>query len=536
MTTSQLLASLLVVLAACGGPDARPFPTRAPLAADPDMTPFSPKPAKFVSPQVWDTVDNLLFEPLTNVLAVRAPRRAPNATALDEVADSSWFTNRVDRLAASDDLTVWRRGPCDDNPSLEGPWTIVGGKPNGANPGFMLQSPAGEKYLFKLDSPESQGRASTADLVGSRLYWAAGYNAPCNRVAWVDPAKLQIAPNAMTEDFVGNDVPFTRAMLQFALGKGLTREDGKIRGSLSSLIPGPGLGPWTDFGTRPDDPNDIIPHEDRRELRGSYILAALLSHYDAREQNTYDVWVPTEGKDRGYVRHYMLDFGDCLGSKSTRSRVWRRRSHAYEVDWKIAFQELVTLGALDRVWRDPQLGPSGEAFGYYDAEHFDPDSFRTAYPFGPLTRLTEADAAWGARILARISPAAIAAIVDEAKLSDPLIRKTLLDILLGRREALLRRYLGTLSPLANPAVEVTGSTAQLCVRDRVVDAKMSDLASRPLSATLDGRALTVTEHCAALPQTSGPYVTVELRAGPQRPLRVHLATVGSTYAVVGVDR
>ena len=538
MTTNRIaIAPLalvgLVGLATCGSNELRPFPLRAPLAADPDMTPFAPKPAKFESPAVWDTVDNLLFEPLTSALALRSSRRAPNVTALDEVADSSWFTNRVDTLAAAEDLSVWRKGACTDDPRIEGELTVIGGKPNGANPGFMLQDANGDKFLYKLDDRASGGRASTADLIGSRLYYAAGYFAPCNRVAFIDPAKIKVSPKAMTEDFVGKKVPFTKEMLAFAMNKGLKRADGKVRGSLSTLIEGPGLGPWTDFGVRPDDPNDVIPHEDRRELRGSYIFAALLSHYDAREQNTYDVWV---GKDRGYVRHYMLDFGDCLGSSSTRPRVWRRRSHVYEIDWSTALVDFITLGALDRPWRDPHFGPTGTALGYYNSEDFDPEQFRTAYPFGPFTHLTEADAAWGARILARMSPAAISAVVDEAQLTDPVIRKTLLDVILARREALLRRYLSKLSPLANPVVEVTGTVAQLCVRDRMVDAKLSDMQSRPLTATLDGRALAVIEHCAQLPQASGPYAIVELRAGPEAPLRVHLGTIGQHYAVVGLDR
>jgi hypothetical protein len=60
------------------------------------------------------------------------------------------------------------------------------------------------------------------------------------------------------------------------------RPDGTYRALASKLLPGKPVGPFQYFGTRPDDPNDIFPHENRRELRGLRVFAAWLNHDDSR--------------------------------------------------------------------------------------------------------------------------------------------------------------------------------------------------------------------------------------------------------------
>ena len=64
----------------------------------------------------------------------------------------------------------------------------------------------------------------------------------------------------------------------------------------------------------PTIPNDIFPHEHRRELRGMRVFAAWLNHDDSRAINSLDVLVGQPG--RRHVRHYLIDFGSTLGSGS----------------------------------------------------------------------------------------------------------------------------------------------------------------------------------------------------------------------------
>ena len=78
-----------------------------------------------------------------------------------------------------------------------------------------------------------------------------------------------------------------RAKLYFLrdrVGKAVRLKDGRVRALASRFLPGRPLGPFRYEGVRSDDPNDVIPHQNRRELRGGRLLAAWLNHHDAREQ------------------------------------------------------------------------------------------------------------------------------------------------------------------------------------------------------------------------------------------------------------
>ena len=185
-------------------------------------------------------------------------------------------------------------------------WTIVEAKPNGANPGFFIEAPSG-RYLLKFDGQVQPQRATSADIIGSRFYWNAGYHAPCNQIVYFDPSILRIGEGATTEDVYGNDVPINAADIARVLDAGFRLRNGLVRVSASAFLPGRPIGPFEYEGTRGDDPNDRVPHEHRRELRGNKILAAWLNHHDAREQNSLDVWIEAD-ENRGYLRHYMIDF------------------------------------------------------------------------------------------------------------------------------------------------------------------------------------------------------------------------------------
>src|SRR6185295_10270412 len=122
--------------------------------------------------------------------------------------------------------------------------------------------------------------------------------------------------------------PFDRAALQKVFD-GAGHRGEYLRFQASAWLPGYLLGPFRYEKTRDDDPNDVIAHEDRRELRGARLLAAWLNHFDAREQNSMDSWIsPGHEKNgelsSGFVRHYYLDMSDCLGSEWAWDGISRR--------------------------------------------------------------------------------------------------------------------------------------------------------------------------------------------------------------------
>src|SRR5690606_40828911 len=128
------------------------------------------------------------------------------------------------------------------------------------------------------------------------------------------PAVLRLKPGLTATDNTGVTRPFDEERLAWVLKQAKRRGD-LVRMQASAWLPGYLLGPFRYEGTRGDDPNDIIPHEDRRDLRGGRVLAAWLNHFDAREQNTMDSWIAARpdapDSSPGHVRHFHLDTSDC---------------------------------------------------------------------------------------------------------------------------------------------------------------------------------------------------------------------------------
>jgi hypothetical protein len=551
-------SALLAGLVACASAPA-PFPQSPPLWHDPDQVPYGPPPEEYISPMVWDVADQTIFYPLARVFAVDPAGESTNVNALDEVPDSSWFTNRIGLFGMTPAEVAL--GPCaagsSDPPT---PWQVTGAKPNGANPGFIIKDASGQRHLVKFDGTVQGPRATSADVVVSKLYHAAGYTVPCNRVVHFQKADVTVREGAKAETASGAEEPLTQKHLDEVFAKALVLPDGRLRASTSLFLTGKPIGPFTYQGTLDGDPNDVIPHQDRRELRGMRLLAAWTQHFDAREQNTLSMWI-AESEAQGYVRHGVIDFGDCFGSIWEPPTLGRRLGYSHYFDLSETFADWFTLGIRQRPWDDARFGASGKVFGYFQVENFEADEWKGGYPNPAFSRMSERDGAWMARIIAQFGDAHLRELVSIARLESPALDAELLRILSGRRDRVLERYLTRLSPLSLPAMR-SGTSAELCLRDLAAQSGVRRGHGRGYAVTVHGRdpaggaaqrlepVRAVAGHrlCATLPRVPGAsekapsYLVVDWVSQsegypPEFPARVHVFDLGPRgFQIVGLER
>lgn len=530
---SRRVVGLALLLAACGAPAQR-FPLRPVMWVDDDRRPFAGRPAEIDTPAQWDRIDHSIFRPLAEVFLYERDREAVDVNALDEVPSSSWFTNRIGFVPMRPARIA--RGAC-TGAAPPGPFTVTRAKTSGTSPGLFVRDAAGGQHLLKVDFDLPE-RGTAADSIATRLFWAAGYETPCNRVIFLGPEDLVLGDGEHAPSL--EDVERT-------LRPALHLPDGTIRASLSELLPGTPIGGWTFSGQRPDDANDVVPHEDRREVRGMLVLSAWLNHIDSRAENNLDMWV--EGADgRGWVQHYVLDAGDSFGQIFPESLTMSQSfGLSHYVDFQHMLEDFLTLGIAERPWLGAQRGEAGDVFGFFDVARFDANDWRNGYPNPAFERATERDRAWMARVLARFEEPHLRAAIATGRFRRAETGEELLRILLGRRARLLERYLTRVSPLTFPRV----TDGRLCLRDVAVESGLRTVRRYeavampgwpterrlPLTARREGSAA-----CVPLPPRGGEdYWVIDVVAstpGRERtgPARVHLYALDDGWRVVGLER
>ena len=155
-------------------------------------------------------------------------------------------------------------------------------------PGFVIVDSRGNQYLLKFDSPQFAELSSAADVIGSKLFYALGYNTPENYLATMRREALVIDPTTRIDDRDGRPRPMTPRDLDDLLKRAARNSDGTYRVLASKGLSGRPLGPFRYYGTRPDDPNDLVPHQHRRELRALRVFGAWTNLTDLKAANTLD--------------------------------------------------------------------------------------------------------------------------------------------------------------------------------------------------------------------------------------------------------
>jgi len=418
-----------------------------PLLVDDDRALDASGAAVMNGSNAYDFVEHTFMGP-----GDRRDVKAMNVNTVDEVPDSTWFTNRIGRRTMPLDEIV--RGPnVSSDPNIDG-WPVVEGKSRGITPGYRVMSPDGQLYQVKFDPPEHPEMASGAEVIGAAIYHALGYHVVQGYIVEVDPRAVVVDPAATTVDLTGRKRSMTRKDIDAVFRKAARLPNGKYRATLSRFAEGKPLGYFKYYGTRPDDPNDIHPHEHRRELRGSRVFAAWLNHDDSRGLNSLDMLEGPPG--RQYIKHYMFDFGSIMGSGSTQAQV-PRAGNEYIVEWAPAFKTLFSLGLYVRPWITVDYWQEAKSVGRFEADFFDPEKWRPEYPNPAFDNLRADDAFWAARLVSRFSDETIRAIVAKARYSEPGAAEHITSTLIKRRDKVLRTWLTRVNPLVDPGLTPDGT-------------------------------------------------------------------------------
>jgi hypothetical protein len=380
---------------------------------------------------------------------------ALNVNTLGEVPDSSWFTNRLGRHEMTIEDVV--RGPNEVDGPAPGMWHITGRPDAGITPKFTIRDARGDTYLIKLDPAVNPELPSSVEVISTKIFHAIGYHVPEDYLVTFDVSRLDVAPGAKIRTDTGAKRPIEPADVELWLKNTPRTANGSIRALASRYVPGQVVGQYRYTGTRPDDPNDIYPHERRRELRGLRVFAAWLNHDDARSINSIDTYV--EDKGRKYVRHYLQDFGSNLGSGST-SAQQPRGGNEYLIDGDKIGKGLVSFGLWRREWMNIRY-PSNPSLGNIEADFFEPMKWKTEYPQPAFNQMDAADAFWAASIASRFSDDMIKAIVATGELSDPEAARYLTDVIIRRRDKVVRCWIAQTNPLDTFVVRRTATGAEL---------------------------------------------------------------------------
>lgn len=456
---------MFAVLAGCGAPGPAGglrFHNQPPVWQVNDRADVAKPPADRPFVRALYHADQPLFRRIIGWMDVPAPRRAMNVNALDEVPDSTWFINRIGvRDLAPDEVA---RGPNSlGGPDTSAPWKVVSSKVGGQSIGFIIEDARGARFLLKFDEPDFPVMETATDVVVQRLLWAVGYHVPEDSIVYFERSQLVLAEGASVKDVFGNKRPMTVADLDGSLL--LVRSEGtRFRGLASKFLPGVPIGGFPQRGVRPDDPNDRIPHEHRRELRGLRVFYAWLQYTDAKENNTLDVYEPDPADpSRHYVMHYLVDFGKSLGANSTMARYYAD-GHAYMLDLLDVPLQILTLGLYPRRWEGTRA-PVLEGIPQFDSAHFDPAGFVPHDPYEPFDRADDADNFWAAKILIRLRPEHIRAAVEQAEYPDPRATDYMTRVLIERQRKAARYYFERIAPLDRFAVGDSGAEVELCFED-----------------------------------------------------------------------
>ena len=512
-----------------------------PIARVPESQDAS-KAQRYEIEQMYEMVYNLFVEPGHQPSGVRAQ----NINTIDEVPDSSWFTNRIGTKAVGLDELV--RGPVVDPPPDPSQWILIREKTSGAHPGFTARDAKGQTFFLEFDPPYYPEGATAAVMVATKIFWALGYNQVESYLTTFDPKHVTFDPKATIKRPSGARTPFSQDDLNEILERVAKRPDGTYRVVAGRLISGTILGNYLYTGTRTDDPNDLVPHQHRRELRALRVFGAWTNLTDLKAANTLDALATENGHT--VVKHYLQDVGSTFGMCNEK--------YEWDLSWERFVQadttrkRLVSFGFALSPW---QTVPYKEypSIGKFEGDRFEPRLWQPQTMTLGYIEMRDDDAFWAARRVVAFTDDMIRAAVHTGEFSDPNAEKHLADVLIKRRDKIARVYLPAVNPIVNPRLDANGQLQfeNAAVAARVAEAPSAyhgvwsqfDNATGQTRQIAETQSTTTTMQApAGLPTGTDSFIEVSLSAENaqhpvwKQPIRAYFRRDGSGWKLVGLER
>jgi hypothetical protein len=377
---------------------------------------------------------------------------AENINSLDEVPNSTWFTNRIGLYQMTPNEVALANGN-GVGPQPNKPWTIIRGKLGGVSPGFQIRDTKGDRYIIKFDAAGYPCMMTAPGVITGRILYAAGYNVPEDYPVSFRRDDIRIADDAIIERVDGSKSSYTDSDLEAVLGFVQRMPDGSWRALASKLLEGELLGPFDYQGRRHDDANDNVKHENRRELRGLRMFAAWLKHHDTKQGNSLDVFLGENG--RGFVKHYLIDFASTLGTGARGPHA--KQGFEYGFDILPVTTRAVTLGFYESKWRRLRRPEGLHECGYFEDKLFDPYEFKSLSPNAAFANMTDRDAYWAAKIIVSFRDDHLRAVVKTGEYLDEGATEYIGSMLASRRDIIARAVFDRVPPL--DFFSVTGDVA-----------------------------------------------------------------------------
>lgn len=498
--------------------------------------------ARYEPDLAYQAIENLFWNPGDKVLG----QRARNINTVDEVPDGPFYVNRAGRMPLTPEL-VARAANTSDGPA-PGKWTVVSAKSDGVTPGLSIRDAANQLWFIKFDPPGWRGMATGSEIVAAKLFWAAGYHTAEYHIAQLSPGNLVIGKDTRITPPGKMPRPMNQGDISWLLSRADRDPDGTYRVILSKAAPGRPIGRIKFHGTRADDPNDIVPHEHRRELRGYFVFAAWLNHVDAKGINSLSTLMTENG--RTFIRHYLLDFGSALGSAAVGPREGWEGYEALVEEPGVIGKRVLTLGFNIPVWRTQQYVES-PAIGRLPRDHamWNPEAWWPHITNAAFRHMRPDDTFWAAMKLAAIDDDMIRAAVAEGRFGDRASEEFLAKAIADRRLRILLTFLPKVNPIVDPSLDRDG---RLTFRNAAVDLAVADRAPayRALWYTFDNATDQATL-VATTEETRSPmlmpavpaseYVKVDLAAvgGPEawsKPVSAYFRRNSAGWDLVGFER